>query len=63
MHIKVRTYKFTCDGCKMVEFVRDVPYCERPQGWTQEISRGHGLTGYDRDYDLCAICSQTKVSK
>lgn len=55
MNHEVCSFKFTCDGCGEVVFVRDVVSFQRPPGW------GLILEHDDKSYrtynsDLCATC-------
>ena len=56
MNCEVKTFKFTCDICKEVVFVRDVMFYERPKGWKIIESHDCGMTGYTRYDDVCLEC-------
>jgi hypothetical protein len=56
MNYEVKTFKFICSYCKEVEFVRDVPFWERPKDWSQSLITDCGSTGYTDELDLCPKC-------
>lgn len=55
MNHEVKTFKFKCDDCGKVTFVRDVTYFERPKGWDLIVE--YSTDSY-RTYesDICGIC-------
>ena len=56
MNYEVKNYRFTCDACKVSEILRDQAHWKRPDGWGTRTIRNCGMTGYDRDEDLCPKC-------
>lgn len=55
MNHEVHTYKFTCDDCGKVEFVRDITFFKRPKDWKLIVE--HDDKSY-RTYesDICKVC-------
>ncbi len=60
MNYEVKTYKFICDICKQIEFVRDVPGFIKPIGWSLE--QDSASYGYKYN-DICAACLEKKQIK
>ena len=57
MNYEVKTYKFICERCQKIEFVRDVSSWQRPVTWVALEVNDCGLTNYTRFDDLCPDCS------
>ena len=53
---ELKTWQYQCDRCGATETVQGVLRPARPDGWTRDVVRNCGLTGYDRDLDLCPPC-------
>jgi hypothetical protein len=54
MYSEVKTYKFTCDHCNKVAFVRDALRFERPADWHHYEGNKHYIE------DLCEECYQKR---
>jgi hypothetical protein len=63
VNYELKNYKFICDYCKKVEFVREVYSWERPKGWNSIETHGWGMTNYSRHEDLCPDCTQKEYDK
>ena len=58
MNYEVKSYKFICERCQKIEFVRDVSAWKPPDNWIPlEVKDGElHLTRYSRFSDLCPNC-------
>ena len=54
----IQQFEFGCDHCSVKERGED-----RPPGWTNIRTHGHGMTGYTQDELLCDKCTAKEKQK
>lgn len=56
MKREVKTFAWTCDHCRTIEYVTGTSEYTRPDGWGQRASHGHAMIPSPRWEDVCPTC-------